>query len=83
MKYTQIQETPFVLVEDEDNEVCFAAVGHYRVTALQELKDENMKKIIEKLEKPTWNNIIPVIEVLVNRVLTNKKQKNGRNTQNH
>lgn len=83
MEYTQIKNTPFTLVQDEENKICFAAVAQYRVTALEELNEENKKKIMKSLEKPNWDNIIPVIEVLVNRVLTNKKQNHGRNTKNN
>lgn len=77
MKYKEIKETPFVLVEDETNNVCFTACSNRRTTDLLPLTDENIKKLTDNAKKINWENLIPVIEVLITKI-----KENGRNKKN-
>jgi len=64
---TEIEDTPFVVIELKESGEYFATLGEYRITE----KVKSKAIAIESVKKMTWNRVIQVVMILIEKL--NKK----------
>lgn len=60
LKRIPVDETPFLVIWDDVNKKAFGTFGKYKIT---EEKD-NVEKVIEELQKVTWDKLITIIALV-------------------
>lgn len=64
--FEEVKDTPFAIVEE--NEEYFGVIGKYRITE----KWENKKNLEENLKEITWNKIVTLVAILMEKENINK-----------
>lgn len=69
VRRTDIKDSPFQVVTTEGK--TFGVMGKWRITEAEESNEENFEeveeKVIQELERMTWNRVIQVIMILTSK----------------
>lgn len=65
---TEIEETPFTIVNITEDKTFFGAIGMYKITNDYETAEEVKKELSEI----NWNRIIQVVGILIEQMLDHK-----------
>lgn len=63
IKRTNIENSPFEVISFTEKNEHFGAMGEYRLTEIY----DTMEKAKEKVEQVTWNRVIQVIMLLIEK----------------
>lgn len=66
IKREEIEDSPFMIIETERD--LFGVMGEYRLTEVYEVTDDNRVKLREELKAISWNRVIQVIMLLVEKL---------------
>lgn len=66
-KKIPIEDTPFLIIWDEENKRAFGTFGQYRITE----EHDNPEAVKEELTKITWDKLVTVI-ALINEMFKNQ-----------